>query len=1175
MDYDKGINLIEASAGTGKTYTLCRIVLSLMLEKAIPVDRILAVTYTEAATLEMKNRIRELLEACLSELEARQISENVLKEIIARSQVGEEELERRIRLNLELFEEAPIFTIHGFCKRALELAALESSTPMEADIDNVEESLIQELRNEFIRTRILEKSHILAALFRRNRDIESLLETTGREFARHPHAIIEPVENASKKSDLDDILKKVVNAWDVFQSQMNAIESELIKNRKFSALWLKGALHDSIEQIRQDGFPSNRTMGTFEIVDCENFKKAFRKGKAPFPEPEFIKTVESFLEEAEKEKYRLARQYRNWLSVALAEAKQRNNTLSFNDLLHRLSAALRGPRGGLLAELLRERYDAALIDEFQDTDPTQYSILDTLFNHSEKFLFFIGDPKQAIYRFRGADVFAYLNVADNQSLRRYSLSCNYRSAPKLVSGLNALFSSSQEKFVFEEIKFDEVESGYAEVSQSSDYLPDIAGLYIHSLTNSAGLRLTQDEKIGFLCMQTTNEIGRLLSQTSQQSETGVSPEDIAILVNTNDQADRIQNCLTNAGIKSSLMAERSVFITEEIGMMTQLLTTLDRPYDTGSLRALLLTPICGLSWETLPDFDLETQNQGFEDWAIFLSTWKRDWERLSFDKKFREFLKLTQAEPRLLENARHERAYTDLMHLSELLDYEKRENANSPLALRTWLERQSQEDVSKNEGWQVRLGSDQGKVRIITIHKSKGLEFPIVFCPFLSLLRPKEKAKAVTYHTSKDDKLRISLNPTEDSEARELAQREDLAEQIRLIYVALTRAKFACHAFLAPEESARRQNPSAFAQLVLGSQKATRLLEDQTLSRELYQTLGDISATQKGSFFPSVIDVQDIQESSGSNRDSKIQKNDHVSARPIRIDRLASGKRVTSFTSISKGIESGIFENREIDEIETQSPFEESIPDSSIFSIHTLPKGVRTGDLLHGILENADLSSSTSIETATQEAFEKSNYGFFEYKSVVAKQIKKLAGTPLASENATFKLRDVPDSMVAKELEFAYRVKGDIANRIAKVFRAHSLNGIPDSWISKISNSSEQIDSSFLRGFIDSVFEIEGRLYIFDWKSNHLGYRSGDYDQDALAHAMSEHDYYLQYCLYCVALYRQVAVNWSDRSFADLFGGVFYVFLRGIQENTSYGIFYDNPSIAFIQDLSNAIDGYR
>ncbi len=1161
MNYPKGVSIIEASAGTGKTYTLCRIALRLMLEEGISIDRILAVTFTEAATIEMKSRIRDLLQQCHDEIRLNRIQEPILIELLEKADTSEQELLQKLRLNLELFDEASIYTIHGFCKQALEQTALESSSPMQADIDNVEETLVEQLRSEFIRIRIIEASHTLSALYQKDNQIEDLLKTIGRETSRHPYARIEPNSTEQTWVDLDRALQDIVSEWESFAIYMEAVEPSLAKNRKFGNAWRSGIFETAARQIEADQFANSQSLEALSFATLENFLKAFLKAKAPQCEPEWIRLVDSFWESARNAKFTLANQYRNWLSDGLATAKQRNNTLSFNDLLHKLKASLMGPHGKALVRILRSRYDAALIDEFQDTDPVQYYILDTLFNDSDKYLFFIGDPKQAIYRFRGADIFAYIDVANSAKAHHTSLDTNYRSRPNLVGGLNAFFSSAREGFIFEEIGFDPVKSGNLESSQGLEN----EGLRFYAFKENEKHRLSINEKSDALSSLTASKIAQLINSKEK-------PGDIAVLVNTNDQADRIQNRLNRIGIQSVLKAERSVFKTAEASLIRQLLTVLDRPSDTLSFRALLLTPLCGYSWHDLPDEELDDANQSTQSINDFLAIWKSHWETVSFDERFRTFLKHASATKRLLAYSSQERSYSNLLHLSELLDSQKREHGRSPLDLRIWLERQIEEDVSKNESWQVRLGSDTDKVQIVTIHKSKGLEFPIVFCPFLSLLKPSSHSRTASYHSSGDNQLRIHLDPEQNEIAKNQAAKEDLAEQIRLIYVALTRAKKACHVMTAPEESARRSIPSALARFLLGTDRAQELLENKALSEHLCHVFSQLSEQNPSSIFFDRFSLDEIDSPTVADTFKQDFAQHPFKARPVTITRLGSGQKILSFTSISKGIESAILENREFDESDNQTSDTDLSEINESISIHTLPKGARTGDLLHKILEEADLSKETSITSATRESFDSLNFGYPEYRIIVAEQMKALISIPLSGESADFQLRNLKPESKLNELEFAYRMDGNIMNDIATVFEKHHPSHIPKSWIQKISRPPNPATGSYVRGFIDLVCEVDGKLYIFDWKSNHLGYQSADYDQSSIASSMSEHDYYLQYHLYSVALFRQIRSNWPDRDFDDLFGGVFYIFLRGIKHGSSYGIFYDKPSHSLIRDLSEAID---
>ncbi len=1187
IDLEKGVSLIEASAGTGKTYTLCRIALRLTLEKGVPLDRILAVTFTEAATDELRQRLRTLYQDCLQQLETGEsYEEPTLSEI---EDLDRQQAIRRLRYSLAVFDESPISTIHGFCKRALDLVALETGTPFDAEIEPVEDQLTAQLQNEYLRQHVVEASHILSLeLKARGNAFFSTLRAIGKESAAHPKARTLP---AAKRYSLKQLNTDFQNLPAAILDLVGAAEhlARLLKGNTKTGKLLKNRIEDLKTIAAKPHLSASDWSLLKDTLTPEAFLKALNKDGQGTALPAICELVQRLDEGLANAFDTLAANYPSWLRQRLAEAKEARNVMSFNDLLGKLGEALRHDEDGTVAELVASRFDAALIDEFQDTDPLQYEIAMKLFGQGQHALFFIGDPKQAIYRFRGADIFAYFQATRLPGIGRIALADNYRSTPEVVAAINQLFSYSKTGFAYEEIAYQPVTAKRRDLQ---------APFQIH-----APLRIAQVPTDASHLAQ-IGQIRKTLAETAADDfvrqlnrEPRPKPECVAFLVNDRHEADLLAAALQKRGISPDIRAERSIFSSPEAQDFEILLHHLSQPTRLPLKRAVYTTSFCGYGRRELQI--IEGRDRSWFDKAHhpelvagpsgphckspvqpsadrsaigpyhqiaqvddLLATWARTWFDHPFDLQTLRLMELCQAAERIAGQSGGERKLGDLLHLAEVLSEARDAQRLSPRALLNWLKRNQESDTAKDDNWLTRLSSDTGKPQIVTIHKSKGLEFPFVICPFVSLLRQRKRPSHLSYHQQREgrDELVLDFTKPADSPGLETSLKEELSEKIRLLYVALTRAVYGNVLYLGPEEM-ERSYPSVFAQFMLGEDIRHRPFQGGETTAELLQAVKAIAAGSEGA-----IHFQELEETG----EIAAWENRQPSPGPSPVARKFRGKpipgpaRILSFSSLSRGLHAIEADDRR-DEAPVRSLENEATPEE--VSIFSLQKGTKTGDLLHMILERFDFQRPASLSDVTQEAFRELQFEPVSYERPVAEQISLLADLPLHAPDTTFKLSDIPAENRIAELEFAYSLAGDARRGIAAAFQNAQLGRIPKAWTAKLRQAEGLLGGSFLRGFIDLVIERDERFYIFDWKSNHLGNESEAYTQPKMLEAMAQHDYFLQYCLYCVALKRFIEFRYPGEDFHHRIGGVFYIFIRGLQSGTSNGVFFDLPSKQLLQRL--------
>lgn len=1159
-DLHKGTTLIQASAGTGKTYRLCRIALQLTVQRGITLDRILAVTFTEAATEELAARIHELYQTALRELETGDIQEELLLACRESDGFDEEQAKAALRYSLEVFDEAPISTIHSFCKRSLDLVALETQTPLDAELSQVEDQLVKQLQKEYIRQEILERSMALSVAYGDQKKFEERLKEIGRQSASHPEASLKPTPIPVSIESLERRFSELPAALNELLSRKDHYLEHLAGRRNVTSQ-VSGAKPDLLAcATRARLLPQDlKWLSDFR---SEAWGKAMKKSGKDLPLPPFVSLVDRVLDQIEAAFTSLLYNYKPWLSKRLEEAKQQANSISFNDLLHLLNRALQGDAGEQVRTFLASRYDAALIDEFQDTDRTQLEIARALFGNGEHYLFYIGDPKQAIYRFRGADIYAYFKATRADGMRTEDLLKNYRSAPGLVHAVNTLFQESNAGFVDERIVFAPVESGVAADTAGSEGAPFRIE---HCLPADPGFASGISRYREILAERAANDFAaRILADEA------FDPAEVAFLVNTKAEADILSDALLRRGISSAIRADRSVFQSKEAADLQQLLASLSSPTRLSLKRGVYAAFNRGISAE-------EIASPGFDELATpfyeYISEWAREWFSSNFDVCLQRLLQIGASRfPASLDS---ERRHANLCQLSELLSEARDEGELSPRGLYNWLGRKAEEDVTRNDDWQTRISSDEGKPQILTVHKSKGLQFPVVVLPFLGLRRVRLDTLAHTYHGA-DDELVIEYAPEVDSAGAEHSQRESLAEDVRLLYVALTRAERENVVYLCPEEvkSNKKTACSSFAQFMLD---AGPEISSQALADCLRTIAGNSGGTI--AYSQAKLEAGDPVELESVGREARREK---VSARSLRNrSYLPFPERVLSFSALSKGLhrEESTLAITELEAEETASDEGEFVPEpseeasSTELSIFSLPKGTQAGDLLHLILERFDFSRPQTLAATTQQAFELLQFEPRDFEPIVAAQIAAIATAKLPGRFGTFSLQEVAPVDRVPELEFAYPVHGDVKRNVIAALRSAELGLIPEGWLARLDDSEAGLPASMMRGFIDLVLEQDGRLYIFDWKSNYLGPAPTDYGLDAILDSMADHHYFLQYLLYCVALKRFAKWRFPGVAFAELFGGVFYIYARGISPGKDTGIYYDLPAMELLDALDKALEG--
>ncbi|HET6492223.1 MAG TPA: exodeoxyribonuclease V subunit beta [Burkholderiales bacterium] len=1170
-----GITLIEANAGTGKTWTITALYLRLLLEANRTVDSILVVTFTEVATAELRDRIRTRLAVARAAFERGSVDKDdpLIKGLLARIPDHARAV-LQIASALRDFDQAPIYTIHAFCQRVLGDRAFESGMPFDTEILPDESLLLQEITDDFWRKTLYTASPLFVrCVLDRNVTPERLrAELSGR--IGKPYLVI-------RKPSVHDDLAALEQSYEhgrakaraIWRAARAAIEKQLIGNpglsgSRYRAPWVRNWLEAMACCLESDR-PGLSLFDQFEKFTPRALTDGTKKGATPPDHPFYdacgeLKAAHAALAAAYERRLLLLRaDLLEYCNGELAARKQRLRLQSYDDLLLNLERALRGESGERFAAAIRERYKAALIDEFQDTDPVQYRIFQTAYRGTAHAVFLVGDPKQAIYSFRGADVFAYLS-ARRDAQHRHALDVNWRSESGLLAAVNALFDHKTAPFVFADIPF--VPSRPAPGSRGRFAIEEesAAPFELWVVSGENGKPLNKDVASELAAQATAAEIARLLELGAQSKarigvpENGVIREraltggDVAVLVRTHRQANAVRAALRRLGIASVERGGDSVFASHEAQELQRLLMAIAEPGRERLIRAALVTEMIGYSGTTL--HALTADEARWEETVEGFRAAHNEWHERGFIRMARLVFQHFGVMDRLLACADGERRITNLLHLVELMHREA--GAQGIGAALEWLAAKRNAPERKNEDELLRLESDENLVKILTVHAAKGLEFPLVFCPFMWDGRLRASSEpAIAFHDP-DNAHAAVLDLGSDSleDCRKVAEREELAESLRLLYVALTRARYRCW-------------------MVWGNINEAETSAPAWLFHHRDDSSGSIAVSLDDALIQN--DLERIEaRAEGTIRVRPIPLRDHVglartaAPTPRLTLRTFAGSvrdtwRVTSFSGLAHawGVETPDYDAA-AHQVETESA-------GGTQDIFAFPRGARAGRCLHAIFEQVDFTALPRAILERLVARELAAHDFAaRWVPVVADMVQAVVATPLDA-SGHLRLDRVPAHRRFDELEFYY----PIARLSDAKLRAILLEGgFPDEIRERIGTFTFAPAQGFMKGFIDLVFEADGCFYLADYKSNWLGPSPDDYRQGNLNRAMAREAYYLQYLIYCVALHRYLALRVPGYDYETHFGGVRYLFLRGMRPETGLacGIYADRPA----RGLIDALDGY-
>lgn len=1149
-----GVRLIEASAGTGKTYTIASLYLRLLLERGLSVKQILVVTFTNAATEELRDRIRKRIREALQLLQnGGEGVDQVLQQILNQL-TDQKSAVQRLKDALTLLDEAAVFTIHGFCQRMLSENAFESGSLFDAEFITDEGDYLRAIAEDFWRSRFYVLDEDDAEWVANNwRGPTALLSEVRRYLNRHELQIIPQVSVDQLNGLLAQrrqLIGEVQQQWQLHGEEIRELFSSYpgFNGNKYR----KPSVQQALQGMDQFSGQTNplHLPERLELLTASKLASGMKKGYEP-PEHRFFNLCDalqdSWAEPERMRRFMIVQQFIDYGRETLAERKALHNVISTDDLLIHLQAALSGKAAEPLAAHIRRQYPLAMIDEFQDTDPVQYAIFRAIYHQQpECGLYMIGDPKQAIYSFRGADIFTYMQ-ARHDTAQHYTLDTNWRSSSRLIDGVNQLFQSAAQPFIYgDDIQFHPVNAaGQADKSPLLINAQPVIPLQVWQVDREPGSNkaISKGHAKSLLSQRTAQQIAQLLNQGVQGvatlGEQPLQPKDIAVLVRSHSEAEEVQQALRAYHIASAYISRDSVFNSREAEALGRLLLAVSEPSNERRLRASLCDDLIGLSANQLL-LSLEDDNR----WERLLEQFQHyhaQWRDHGFVAMFQSLLHQQNIPQKLLASEQGERALSNLLQLAELLQAASKQQHGMD-GLLHWYHQQL-EAKGEDEARQLRLESDEALVQIVTIHKSKGLEYPVVFLPFIYGSMPTRNKEPLLFHQPTDNQLMLDLGSQRYEQHYGLADKERLAEELRLLYVALTRAKHLCYLAWGQISGAAE---SALGYLLHGAEMAG-LSDEQLLTR--WRSL----AQQH----PTAIAVTTLPDVSGERYQGTLHADGPLHARSFA-GHIERSWQVSSFSALTsqRGHQALAVD---YDGGELASPI--SAP--QIQDIFSFPRGANAGVMMHSLFENIDFSQRQGKTVAEVTAEQLSKYGFDEaWQAVIETMVNNVLNTVL-DEKTGLSLAQINNNQRLIELEFYYPIANLNAVKLNK-----AMNGLAD-YPGEGAALNFAPHQGIMVGFIDLVFEYQGRYYIADYKSNHLGDQLSDYSSPQLKSAMQQHRYDLQYLIYTVALHRYLKQRLADYDYSSHFGGVYYLFLRGItpQQGSGSGVFFDRPAQSLIEGL--------
>jgi exodeoxyribonuclease V beta subunit len=1172
----RGSGLIEASAGTGKTHAIAGLYIRLILEAKLKVSEILVVTFTVAATQELRERIRTRLRETLMSLTGK-------REVGSDDEVKNADAIKLLQDAMKRFDEAAIYTIHSFCQQVLFDNAFESGSFFDTKLITDQRELLQEIVDDFWRIHFYGASEIIMHSVLSEFSTDYFLRLLKRRSI-DPSFEIVPCLEKPDDAVIQGTLESLRIAYEHLSREWPGVRSEIeniilndsgLNRRNYQKRWIPVWLK-KMDSFVNAGIPLAEFPQLAKFT-TRHIRESTKEGSRP-PEHPFFDIGETLQLRRDESadiinRYMLSLkgEFFDFVRDELERRKAERNVRSFDDLLVNMHQALSGRGKSDLIGATRRRFKAALIDEFQDTDPIQYNIFTTIFGADESLLYLIGDPKQAIFGFRGADIFSYMK-ASRRVRYRYTMATNWRSDPDLVAAINTIFSRARNPFVFEDIGFIPVlpaRENRGELLIKDQLQPPFHFWFIDGryADNRDGVSINRTTAEKLISRAVAAEISQLTSRNSDRRATigdkTLMPGDIAVLVRARRQARMVQEELARLSIPSVLHGAESIFASHEALELERVMVAIAEPGNETYVRTALTTDIFGLSGNDL--FHLNDVDSPFENILNDFYRYHNLWAQYGFMRMFRSLINQEGVRLRLLSLSDGERRVTNLLHITELLHGTEVEKKFGMEGLIKWLSERRENPDSEEE---LRLETDDDAVKLVTIHSSKGLEYPVVFCPFTWSGAGRDTGEFTFHDPNREYNLTLDIG-SRDEANRIIAQREDLAENIRLLYVAITRARHRCYLVWGKINQTEKSAPAYLLHqpgnhdpdLIGGVSNRVKTLGSDEMLGEIEEL---VKASQNTIALSLLKDVagekyvpHDVTPGEYDYRrfTGRIHRDWVMSSYTSLISDRKSESELPDYDRVDRDIDRGDRDVRD--------------------DIFGFPRGPKAGQCIHEIFE--DLDFKLKDQEILKVLIEKLNkYGFeLKWQDALLGMVKNVLATALSGDR-DFTLRSVESIERLNELEFYFPLERATSSGLADIFSQFGMADVTRGFSGRIRELNFRPVRGYMRGFIDMVFRSDDRYHIVDWKSNYLGEGVDNYSPEAVQSAMEEHYYILQYHLYAVALHRYLAMRVPGYDYRRHFGGVYYIFVRGVdRREPRFGIYRDTPSTELIEALSEYLGFYR
>ncbi|MDH4020890.1 MAG: UvrD-helicase domain-containing protein [Xanthomonadales bacterium] len=1266
-----GKRLIEASAGTGKTYNIANLFLRLVLghgtDNAFSVDQILVVTFTRAATSELNGRIRARLEEALSVFRGENTEDAFLNDLVSKLSSKSAISIKRLNDAILSMDEASISTIHSFAVQAAKTFLFETGALADIEISDSGYDARKQVVSDLYRELTIRFSESAPGFF-------ALVPGMGfKDFHNY----------FGREIPLDCLVRPDYSETQGFlglQEQFNDQHVPFLKAHcDFQQEW-EGLFPRESGLENKDYF--NRITDIFNEQLFDEFKKEFKQTRGVSSLTGYLygqlfskdidywdrtgtKFFDSWMRLSENVGeggcfslfLRVQKHVKAYLgfkddisvkgkNLVLQSLHQKQgefalDKMSLDDVVRLINDKLKDKKSApMLRQIITQTYPVCLVDEFQDTDPAQFNMFNDIYSESQNDtgFFMIGDPKQSIYAFRGADIFSYLNVRRNvQANQRendptiFSLDTNWRSKAALVEATNNLFRESPAVnrgaddasstvqapvFIFEGIEYhpvgscenlqaagdgESIDKGQLTVGADNG-LSDKPLVFIGNpstekkdLSKGALLRTYATDTAARISALLDGENGGKIT-SRDGTKNPVKPGQVAVLVREKWEARVIREELAkpHIGIRCVYLSQKeSVFSDAEISEdIYHILVAINENNIKRSLKTALATPLLrGFRFDFKELERIETEESELELLIEEFGAYKKQWLEHGVLTALSNLMEKRGLYSAISKRQDSDRILTDFRHLGDILQ-QRDMDCGTAEQLIDWYATQLDDDSALEEdSKRIRLESDENLVKIVTIHVSKGLEYPVVFLPFFYLPRDIKYDKQLPlYHDEQADLAAVVDFERQAADVVKRMEKESLAEDVRMLYVAITRAIYQCNIGISAtvfgsDETVwnhlLEMNAKAADWPSLKNALQTRIERDELAA---YSLVGDVNAIK----FKAPEEDQLIIEE------------------PMAVTVLPSSWQITSYSALAhdKKINFGDKaddESTSPEDTDRQVDSQELIEDDKKWAgnaRYTLKGSAITGNCLHDIFETYALAPDGNFRAVVEKML--GVYGLDKphrdrntsnstyqlncenYLAGINRWLGQAMAQPLAHEaSAEFPslLELFKSRQVSPELLFDFAIgSGSQVPMIA------SINAVlANAGLAGLGSGLEKIHG-LMTGAIDLVFTYQDKVYVLDYKSNTLGKSPRFYDQESMGECMQRSRYDLQYMIYSTAVHRYFSRYYTDQYSYEpapdktlSFGGVFYLFLRGMgleeSEYEHHGVWFTRPAFEHIDALDKVFIG--